>query len=227
MGPREPLDQKIRILVADDHAIYRRGLQALLEAEPDTVIVGEAADGEEAVTKAQELLPDVIIMDIGMPKMSGLEATRKIADLGMPSRILVLTVHAEEEYLLPVLRAGAFGYVTKNSADADLVQAIRTVQRGEAFLYPSAIRMLLTAFVHRASREELGAYHELSEREREVLMLTAQGLTNRQIAERLSVSTKSVDTYRARLMEKLNLRKRSDLVRFVLKGRLLEPGGTS
>jgi two-component system response regulator NreC len=212
---------KIRLLVADDHGVLRAGLRSLVNAEPDMAVVGEAVDGEEAVRRAQELRPDVILMDIGMPGANGLEATRRIQQLGLPSRVLILTVHPEEEYLVRVLRAGAYGYVKKESADTDLLEAIRTVSRGGAFLYPHAMRTLLTEFVHRASPEERQAYQRLSERERQVLLMTAEGLTNQEIGERLSISPKTVDTYRSRLMNKLGLWRRSELVDLVLRLGLL------
>jgi two-component system response regulator NreC len=215
---------RIRVLIADDHAVLRAGLRALLNAEPDMMVVGEAADGHEAVAQAERLRPDVIIMDISMPGLSGLEATRAVRERGLPSRVLVLTMHAEEQYLLPVLEAGGSGYVVKRSADTELLEAIRTVWRGGVFLYPSAARMLLDGYLERLrSGEERDGLDLLSEREREVLKLTAQGYTAQEVAEKLVISPKTVDTYRHRVMEKLNLRHRSELIRYALRTGLLAP----
>lgn len=211
----------IRVLLADDHGILRAGLRALLASEPDIEVVGEAADGEEAVARAVELRPDVVVLDIAMPRLDGLEATRRIRDRQLPCKVLILTVHAEERYLLPVLRAGGAGYVQKSGADTDLLEAIRTVARGDAFLYPGATRLLLAEYL---SRENGGQdrRHELSERERQVLALTAEGYSAQEVAERLFLSPKTVETYRERAMHKLGLRRRADLVRYALRSGLLQ-----
>lgn len=218
---------KIRVLLADDHGVLRAGLRALLSQQPDMEVVGEAADGLEAVALAERLKPDVVVMDITMPGTGGLEATRRIRERDLPSRVLILTVHAEEQYLLSVLRAGASGYVLKSAADQDLIDAIRTVHRGEAFLYPAAAKVLLEDYLSRvregSERDRLGG---LSEREREVLQLTAEGFTSQEIAERLYLSPKTVDTYRQRIMEKLNLHHRSELIRYALRHGLLQPDGS-
>ncbi len=213
--------RKIRILLADDHAVLRAGLRALLNAEPDMEVVGEAGDGQEAVQKAEELRPDVIVMDLGMPGMSGLEAMRQIKARGLPSRILVLTVHAEEQYLLPVLQAGGSGYVLKRAADTELIEAIRTVSRGDAYLYPSAAKLLLEDYQRKVSAGPDDAFNRLTEREKEVLKLTAEGYSAQEIAERLVISAKTVDTYRQRIMEKLKISHRSELIRYALRKGLL------
>jgi two-component system response regulator NreC len=208
----------IRVLLADDHPVLRTGLRTLLEQEPDIRIVGEASDGHEAVTLAQRTRPDVIIMDIGMPGLDGLEATRQIRALGLPAHVLILTVHAQERYLFPVFRAGAAGYLNKTVADAELVNAVRTVAAGGAFLQPGDTRRLLEDLVARVQAgEEPDRYDRLSEREREVLKLVATGYTAREIAEQLSLSPKTVETYRARIMEKLELSTRAELVRYALR----------
>lgn len=210
----------IRVLLADDHAILRAGLRALLDAEPDMTVVGEAANGEEAVQQTRGLGPDVVVMDISMPVMDGLEATRRItADLAT-TRVLVLTMHAEQQYLLKVLEAGGSGYVLKRSADTELMEAIRTVHRGEAFLYPSATRLLLEAY-QKGDRSHPPAAGKLSEREAEVLRLTAEGYSNSEIGGQLYLSPKTVDTYRQRIMEKLGLHHRAELVRYALDTGLL------
>jgi len=214
--------ERIRIVLADDHPVLRTGLRTLLEQEPDMTVVGEAGDGREAVALAQRLRPDVVIMDISMPGLDGLEATRQIRAAGLPTGVLILTVHAQERYLFPVLKAGASGYLNKTAADTELVQAVRTVASGGAFLRPADTRRLLEDFVARVqSGEERDSYERLSDREREVLKLVAVGHTAREIADQLNISPKSVETYRARIMEKLELSTRADLVRYALRRGLL------
>jgi two-component system response regulator NreC len=210
-----------RILLVDDHTMFRAGVKALLEGEHGLEVVGEASNGEEGVDRVRALKPDVVVMDLSMPGTDGLEATRRIAALGLKSRVLVLTAHGEEEYLVPVVDAGASGYLMKTRADQDLVDAIRVVARGEVYLPPKATRLLLQQY--RKSPESASGLAELSAREREVMALTAEGFSSREIGEKLFVSPKTVDTYRARIMEKLGLNHRSELVRFALKVGLLKP----
>ena len=210
----------IRVLLADDHAMLRAGLKALLNAEPDMAVVGEAGNGEEAVQLAEQLTPDVVVMDISMPVKDGLQATAEIGERVPGTRVLVLTMHAEEQYLLRVLEAGGSGYVLKRSADTELMEAIRTVHRGEAFLYPSATRLLLEAY-QKGDRPEPPAGGKLSEREAEVLRLTAEGYSNTEVGAQLYLSPKTVDTYRQRIMEKLGLHHRAELVRYALETGLL------
>ncbi len=212
----------IRILLADDHAVLRSGLRALLNLEPDFEVVGEASNGREAVELAQALKPDIIVMDISMPEMDGMQAAEEIQRLELPSRIVMLTVHTEEDYLFQTLRLGASGYVLKSSADTELIDAIRTANRGDVFLYPSAIKKLLGEYL-RGGGEDRGEFDVLTSREKQVLTLTAEGYTNHEIAERLVISPKTVDTYRQRIMEKLNLHHRSELVRYALRRGLLTP----
>jgi two-component system response regulator NreC len=211
----------IRILLADDHAILRSGLKALLNMEADLEVVGEASNGREAIQMAKQLSPDVIVMDISMPEMDGLQAAEEIHRLGLPCRIVMLTVHADEDYLFQTLRMGASGYVLKSSADTELIDAIRTAHRGEVFLYPSAVKKLLGEYLRGESAEGRRERDVLTSREREVLKLTAEGYTNNEIAEKLVISPKTVDTYRQRIMEKLNLHRRSELVRYALQKGLL------
>lgn len=211
---------KIRIVVVDDHAVLRAGLRALLNAEHDMEVVGEAANGREAIQRAEELRPDVMVMDLSMPLMGGLDATKAIAEKGLPTRVLVLTVHAEHQYLLPVLQAGGAGYVLKQAADTELIQAIRTVHRGEAFLYPAAANLLLADYRRRVAASE-HEFDGLSEREREVLKFTAEGFSSQEIADRLIISAKTVDTYRQRVMDKLDIHHRSELIRYALRKGLL------
>ena len=215
---------RIRILLADDHAILRLGLKTLLGAEPDMVVVGEAEDGRAAIEKAQALKPDVVVMDIAMPNLNGLEATREIKKLGLECQIVILTVHAQERYLFPVLQAGASGYVLKNAADTELVQAIRTIACGQVFLYPTATKLLLEDYMKRIhAGEERERYDGLTDRERAVVRLVAEGYTSQEIAEKLVISAKTVETYRARVMEKLNLQHRSELVKYALRVGLITP----
>lgn len=210
-----------KILLVDDHAMFRAGIKALLEAEGRLVVVGEASSGDEAVDKVRELKPDVVVMDLSMPGSNGLEATRRIAALELDTKVLVLTVHAEEEYLVPVVEAGASGYLTKTSADNDLIEAIKVVARGEVYLPPKATTLLLQRYKASESDDAVGL-HDLSTREQEVLALTAEGYSSREIGKKLFISPKTVDTYRSRIMDKLGLNHRSELVRFALRVGLLK-----
>ena len=212
----------IEILLVDDHAVLRAGLRSLLEVEPDLAVVGEAGTGEEGIELAERLRPQVVVMDLSMPGMGGLEATRRIAAANQNTRVLVLTMHGEEEHLLPVLEAGGSGYVNKRSADEELIEAIRTVARGEVFLYPSAAKLLLQGFKGKTERDEEDPVTKLTDREREVLGFTAEGFSSAEIGRKLFISPKTVDTYRSRIMEKLGLHHRSELVRFALRQGLLK-----
>jgi len=216
------MPETVRILLVDDHAVLRAGLRALLEAEPGFQVVGEAGTGEEGVRLAGQTRPDVVVMDLSMPGMGGLEAVRQIAALDQGTRVLVLTMHGEEEHLLPVLEAGGSGYVTKKSADEELIEAIHTVARGDVFLYPSGAKLLLRGLKARAEPGEDDPIDRLTEREREVLSFTVEGFSSSEIGKKLFISPKTVDTYRARIMEKLELRHRSELVRFALRKGLLK-----
>jgi DNA-binding NarL/FixJ family response regulator len=214
----------IRLLLADDHTLLRAGLRMLLAAEPGFEVVGEASSGEEAVALAAELSPDVVLMDLSMPGIGGLEAIRRIAAAGGRTRVLALTVHAESEYLMPVLEAGGAGYVTKHSADRELTDAIRVVARGDVFLYPTAARVLAqTLRAPPPAPAEGDPMRRLSPREVEVLTLTAEGYSSTEIGTRLGLSHKTVETYRERLMDKLQMRHRSELVRFAVSRGLLGP----
>lgn len=217
LGATEP----ITVVLADDHGVVRAGLRALLDSQPDLCVVGEAADGASAVEITRKTRPHVVVADLSMPG-GGLEAIRQITALGLPTRVLVLTVHAEERYLLPVLEAGGSGYVRKSSAHTDLLDAIRTVARGEVFLDPAATKTLLRGYLGRVRLgEELDLGEVLSEREREVVKLTAEGYTAQQAADILCLSPKTVETYRHRAMQKLGLTNRAELVRYALRAGLL------
>jgi two-component system response regulator NreC len=216
------MPETVRILLVDDHAVLRAGLRALLDAEPGFQVVGEAGTGEEGVRLAGQTRADVVVMDLSMPGMGGLEAVRQIAALNQGTRVLVLTMHGEEEHLLPVLEAGGSGYVTKRSADEELIEAIHTVARGDVFLYPSGAKLLLRGLKAKGEPGEDDPIDRLTEREREVLSFTVEGFSSSEIGKKLFISPKTVDTYRSRIMEKLGLRHRSELVRFALRNGLLK-----
>ncbi len=206
---------KIRILLVDDHAILRAGLRAILNAEAGIEVVGEAGDGKEAVAKADKLKPDVVLMDISMPVMDGFEATRRIQQCCPEAKVLVLTVHDNEEYLFRVLEAGGSGYVVKKSADTELISAIRAVHRGEAFLSPMATKMVIGGYLRAMGLEGAKqSYTSLTSREEEVLKLITEGYTNQEIADRLIISVKTVESHRAHILDKLELHTRADLVKY-------------
>ena len=216
--------KKIRVLIADDHAVLRAGLNRLLNAEPDVEVIGEAGDGEEAISKTAELAPDVLLLDITMPRVGGIDVIRMIKAKNLPVAILVLTMHEDEEYLRESLKAGALGYIPKKAAEAELISAIRAVHRGEIYLYPSMVKPLVEKAIYgNTIHNELtfDSYELLSRREKEVLRLIAQGYTNQEIAERIFLSIKTVETYKARMMEKLSVTSRAELVRYALQRGLL------
>lgn len=214
----------IRILLADDHALFRSGLAALLAGHSDFSVVGEAADGFEAVRQAVSLKPDVVLMDIGMPGIGGVEATREIRRQAPGTKVLALTQHDDEGYLRQMLKAGAGGYLVKKAADTELFGAVKAVARGELYLHPSMTRLLVDEVVLHSPGGETTRGGQLSERERETLRLIALGYTNREVAERLSVSIKTAETYKARITDKIGLRRRSDLVRYARSLGLLPDG---
>jgi DNA-binding NarL/FixJ family response regulator len=206
---------KIRLLIVDDHAIMRDGIRALLSLNDEIEIVGEASTGQEAVEKSAELNPDVVIMDIAMPGMDGLEATRRILKQNPKARILILTQHDDKEYVLSAIKAGSTGYLPKRALGSELISAIRAVNRGDSFLYPSAASALIKDY--RSQAQEGDAYSQLTPREREVLKLIAEGHTSREIAESLFISLKTVMGHRTKLMEKLNLHNRTELIKYAMR----------
>jgi DNA-binding NarL/FixJ family response regulator len=211
----------IRVILVDDHPVLRTGLRTLIQNESDLEVVGEASEGWQAAELATQLKPEVVVMDLALPGLGGLDATREIRRRGLKCAVLVLTAQAEERYLFPVLQAGGSGYVRKDVADEQLVEAIRVVASGGVYLEPQAQAMLLRGYLTRDQLEDNDPFDRLSPRERQVLQLTAEGYSSREIGERLNVSSKSVETYRSRLMEKLDLADRPSLVRYALRKGLL------
>lgn len=213
---------KIRILLADDHTILREGIRALIEDEHDMVVVGEADDGHSAIRLASELKPDIVLMDIAMPLLNGLEATRKIRRTMPNIRVLVLTMHDDEEYIRQILATGAMGYILKDTAARDLLGAIRSVYKGEAVLSPAVTRLVLEDYLRSGDSTDKDISDGLSQRESEVLQLIAEGYTNKQIAEILCISIKTVQSHRNNLMVKLNLHDRGDLIKYAIQKKIIE-----
>jgi len=216
-------ESKIRLMLADDHVVVRSGLRMLLQARSDIEIVGEAENGREAIEKVKVLRPDVILMDVQMPDINGIQATKRIKEVSPETAVLALTMHEDDHYFFEMLHAGASGYVPKRAAPDELVNAIRTVSEGEVFLYPSLQKRLVKDYLHRAeSGDHLMVQDDLTPRELEVLTLIAEGLTNPEIAEELVISVKTVDRHRENIMRKLNLHSRIDLVKYAIKMGLIE-----
>lgn len=212
----------IRVILVDDHAVVRAGLKAVLGASRDIEIVGEASNGADAVALAERVDPDVVIMDLSMDSMDGASATREMVAKHVRARVLILTMHAEEDYLIPVLEAGASGYLMKNAADLELVDAVRTVARGDMFIRPSAARILAQGIGRKDPlAAERARFERLTDREQSVLTLTAQGYSAPEIGERLFISPKTVDTYKQRIGDKLGLTHRAEYISFALKLGLL------
>jgi DNA-binding NarL/FixJ family response regulator len=214
--------KKIRVLIVDDHTLVRDGIKALLALATDIEVVGEAANGMEALEKVKEYAPDVVLMDLAMPIMGGLEATRRIRKEFTGTKVLALTQYDDADYVVPVIEAGARGFVTKMSAFSELATAIQAVYRGESYLSPSAATALVEEFqVKRGAEGEKDPYQQLTDREREVLKLLAEGYTAREIADMLVVSPKTVEWYRTSLMEKLNIHNKADLIKFAIRKRVI------
>jgi len=210
---------KTRVLLAEDHTIVRKGLRSLLDKETGIKVVGEAEDGREAIAKAEELHPDVVVMDIAMPELNGLEATRQIKKRFPDMKIIILTMHTNEEYVLQTLKAGASGYLVKKAAPAELISAINAINKGNSFLSPSISRMVIDEYIRRSKKISEGeeGFEQLTVREREVLQLIAEGRKTREIAELLYISIKTVETHRAHIMDKLDIHSTAELTRYAIR----------
>lgn len=208
----------ITILLADDHSMVRQGFRRILESQADMEIVGEAANGREALEKSVELKPDVVVMDVAMPELNGIEATRRLTEASPRTRVLALSMHKDAVYVREILRAGARGYLLKDAIDADLVAAVRAVARGDAFLAPAIADSVLTDYRQHVT----DPIDRLTSREREVLQMIAEGKTNKEIASDLKLSVYTVDAHRGRIMEKLNLHSTGELVRFAVRKGLID-----
>lgn len=208
----------IKILLADDHTIVRKGIRSLLDGEADIEVVGEAENGREVLEKVEKLLPDIVLMDSTMPVLNGLEATRQIAKRFPQVKVLVLTMHTNEEYILQFLQAGAAGYLVKQSAPQELMSAIQAVYRGDCFLSPAISRTIVEEYVRQAKvTDKEDRYDQLTDREREVLQLIVEGFSNREIAERLHISLKTAGVHRINLMHKLNIHNLTELTKFAIR----------
>ena len=213
-----------RLLLVDDHAVVRSGLKMLLENEPDLEIAGEASNGLEALQLAQSLKPDIVIMDISLPDISGIEATQRLKQANPHLNIVALTIHEDPQYFFQMLQAGASAYVPKRAAPDDLITAIRAVQHGDVYIYPSLTKLLVSDFLARAEEGEArDTMNGLTTREQEVLTLLAAGKTNEEIAEALSISHHTVARHRENLMAKLELHSRSELVKYAIRKGLIKP----
>jgi DNA-binding NarL/FixJ family response regulator len=208
-----------RVLLADDHALVRRGVRLILDGEPDLTVVGEAGDGAEAIAMAREHEPDLAILDIAMPRMTGLQAARELSRLRPDLRILILTMYDNEQFLFEALKAGASGYVLKSVADRDLLEACRAAMRGEPFLYPGAVNALIRSYLN----GEGAVTKAITDREEEILKLVAEGHSSKEIAGMLVISVKTVERHRANLLQKLGLKDRLELTRYAIRSGLIEP----
>jgi two-component system response regulator NreC len=208
---------KIKVLIADDHTILRQGIKALLDNQAGIEVIGEAKDGREALTLIEHLLPDVILMDIAMPGLNGLEATRRIKKKFPKIKVLVLTMYTNEEYVFQILKAGANGYLVKETAFQDLISAIQAVYRDEAFMSPSISKKVINRYTQRVRDANETTGDMLTTREREILQLIAEGCSSKKIAEALFISPKTVETHRTHIMDKLNIHNRTDLVKYAIR----------
>lgn len=210
--------KKIKLLIADDHKLLRQGVITLLNSNPDLEVVGEARDGKETVEKARELKPDVVLMDIGMANLNGLEATRQIKKHNPSIKVLILTIHRNEEYIFQSLQAGASGYLLKDTAVEDLISAIQSVYKDDSFLSPGISRTVIDAFLRKSTSDRVPtAFDTLTPREREILQLIAEGHSNPEIAKKLYISKKTVEAHRSHIMEKLDIHDVVDLVKYAIR----------
>jgi len=214
---------KIKVFLADDHLILREGISSLLQKVPDIEVVGEAGDGREAVAKVAQLVPDVVLMDITMPGLNGLEATQQIKQKTPQVKVLILTMHETDQYLSGMLRAGASGYVVKTTATSELISAIRAVHQGDVYLYPTIARMLVEDYLQRVKAgEQKPSYEGLTPREREILMYIAEDKKNKEIADLLGISIRTVQAHRTNLMDKLGAHDRTELVKYAISKGMID-----
>ncbi len=212
----------MRVLLADDHAIVRRGMRSLLETEPGIEVVAEASDGLEALRLSEEHRPDLLILDIAMPKLNGIEVAVRVQKLDPPPRAIMLSMHADESYVIESLSAGARGYLLKDATDEDLLPAIRAVAAGKSFFSPAVSALLAEEYVHQLHERGLSdSYHLLTDREKEVLQLLAEGRSNKEVASTLDIGLSTVETHRANLMQKLNLHSTAEIVLYAVRKRLV------
>jgi DNA-binding NarL/FixJ family response regulator len=214
---------KTRILLADDHAVVRDGLRMVLDSQPDLEVVAQAGDGAEALALGLDAQIDLAVLDVSMPRMTGLQAARELSRQRPELRIVMLSMHDKEQYFFEALKVGAAGYVLKSAANRDLIEACRAAMRGEPFLYPAAVTALVRDFLERARRGEAGPDDPLTAREQEIVKLIAEGLTSDEIAESLVISRKTVDRHRANVLDKLGMRNRVELTRYAIRRGLVEP----
>jgi DNA-binding NarL/FixJ family response regulator len=217
--------KKIKILLADDHSVVRQGLRTLLQSAPEFSVIGEAANGEEAVRLAKTRPPDIVIIDISMPKLNGIEATRRIKENNPAAKVLILTIHENEEYVYQMIRAGANGYVLKNADKKELFAAVRAVAGGERFFSPGISKLIIDEFIKQAREQNAGKQSSaphLTKRETEILRFIALGLTNKKIAEKLFLSIRTVNTHRTNLMQKLNIHDTAGLVRYAIQNGIVD-----
>jgi len=217
------MPEPTRVLLADDHSLVRRGVRLILDGEPDLTVVAEAGDGAEAIELARAERPDLAILDIAMPRMTGLQAARELSRIQPDLRILILTMYDNEQFLFEALKAGASGYVLKSVADRDLLEACRAAMRGEPFLYPGAMTVLIRSYLDRARDGGPLPDRTITDREEEILKLVAEGHSSKQIAEILVISVKTVERHRTNLLQKLGLKDRLELTRYAIRAGLIEP----
>jgi two-component system response regulator NreC len=214
--------EKIRLLLVDDHTILREGMRTLLESQPDFEVVGEAENGRAALALTRQLAPDIVLMDLAMPLLNGLEATEQIRRAHRCVRVLILTMHENEEYIRRALAAGASGYLLKDTSSTELFSAIRAVQRGESILSPAVTRLVIEDYLRWGDIRPEDSSNGLTQREREVLQLIAEGYTNKEIAEILCIALKTVQAHRANLMSKLDLHDRAELIKYAIQKKIIE-----